>query len=147
MDDQNINALNDLLKGEQMAINAYSKFINDVRNEKIRERLKSIQSEHNDHQGIISDRILEMGGKPVQSTGFAGFMADAKYGFESMKERTDHEILLEAFQGEDKGVAAAEKIADDKLDDKSLKVVHKIMEADHGHIKELEKLLHETRIQ
>ena len=143
MEHQTINVLNDLLKGEQMAVNAYSQFIKDVKDDGIRQEFKNMQSDHNKHSGIISSRILEMGGKPVQSTGFAGFIADAKYGFESMKERSDHEILLEAFQGEDKGVAAAEKIADDKLDDKSLKVIHDIMNVDHAHIKSLEKMLHE----
>lgn len=147
MEEKTINTLNDLLKGEQIAVNAYSQFIRDIRDEGIRQELKSMQSDHNKHSEKISERILEIGGNPVHSTGFAGFMADAKYGLESIKEHSDHEILLEVFQGEDKGVAAAEKIADDKLDDKSLKLVHEIMDTDHSHIKNLEQLLHKSRVQ
>jgi hypothetical protein len=67
-------------------------------------------------------------------------MADAKHGIESMKERKDHEIVREAFEGEDKGVTAVEKLSQGKLDDESMKLIHSLMDTEHQHIKTLENL-------
>ena len=147
METANIETLNNLLKGEEMAITSYSKFINEASDESLKNEFKEIQKDHNKHSQLLSERIIELGGTPRYGTGIAGVMADAKYTFESMGDRSNHDILKEAWHGEDQGVAMAEKVADDKLDEKSTRLVHDIMQVDHDHIKSLEKLIDKHRIQ
>lgn len=147
METTNIDVLNDLLKGEEMAITSYSKFIDEASEESLKNTFKEIQKDHNKHLKLISGRIIELGGTPKYGTGMAGVMADMKYAFESMGERTNPDILREARHGEDQGVALAEKIADDKLDEKSAQLVHDIMQVDHEHIKSLENLIEVHRAQ
>jgi bacterioferritin (cytochrome b1) len=141
MDNKTLDTLNDLLKGEEMAITSYSRFIQEARDEELKNKLKEIQKDHNKHSQLISERIIELGGTPKYGLGMAGVMADVKYAVESMGGRSDREILEGAKLGEDQGVAMAEKVANDKLDEKSLKLVHDIMQVDHHHIQSLEKLL------
>jgi bacterioferritin (cytochrome b1) len=147
MDDTTVSTLNDLLKGEEMAINSYAKFIQETTDETLKNKFKEIQKEHNEHAKLISERILDLSGTPKQGTGMAGVMADVKYAFESMTRRSNHEILKDAWHGEDQGVAMSEKIADDKLDEESKKLIHHIVQHDHEHIKSLEKLLDQHRMQ
>lgn len=147
METKVLETLNDLLKGEEMAITSYSKFIQETRDEDLKNEFKEIQKDHNKHSKMLTERIIDLGGTPKYGTGMAGVMADVKYAFESAGGRTPREILEEARHGEDQGVAMAEKIADDKLDEKSLKLVHGIMQVDHDHIRSLEKLLEKQRMQ
>ncbi len=141
MDNKNLDTLNDLLKGEEMAITSYARFIEEARDEHLKNELKEIQKDHNKHSQLLTERIIELGGTPKYGVGMAGVMADVKYAIESMGGRSDHEILEGAKLGEDQGVAMAEKVADGKLDEKSMKLVHDIMQVDHDHIQSLEKLL------
>lgn len=147
MENTTIDTLNDLLKGEEMAINSYAKLIAETTDETLKKEFKEIQKEHNEHARLISERILDLGGTPRQGTGMAGVMADVKYAFETMNGRSNHEILKDAWHGEDQGVAMSEKIADDKLDEESKKLLHDIIQHDHKHIKSLEKLLDQHRKQ
>jgi bacterioferritin len=147
LESRTIDILNDLLKGEEMAVKSYAKFINETTDESLKKQFQEIQKDHNKHAELIAERIIELGGTPRYGTGMAGVMADVKHSIESMGGRTDHDILKDAWHGEDQGVALAEKIADEKLDEKSLKVVHDIMQVDHEHIKALEKLLEQHRVQ
>lgn len=146
MEKRTVDTLNNLLKGEEMAITSYSKFIHEASDDSLEKQFKEIQKDHNKHSELISERIIELGGTPKYGTGMAGIMSDVKYAFESVGGRTNHEILKDAWHGEDQGVALAEKIADGKLDEKSLKLVHDIIQVDHDHIKSLEKLLDQHKI-
>ena len=62
-------------------------------------------------------------------------------------ETANTETLNNLLKGEDQGVAMSEKVADNKLDEKSTKLVHDIIQVDHDHIKSLEKLLDMHQIQ
>lgn len=141
MDNKHLDTLNELLKGEEMAITSYSRFIQEARDEDLKNKLKEIQKDHNKHSQLLTERIIELGGTPKYGLGMTGVMADVKYAFESMGGRSDHDILKSAKVGEDQGVAMAEKVAHEKLDEKSMKLVHDIMQVDHDHIQSLEKLL------
>ncbi len=147
MDMNTVDTLNDLLKGEEMAITSYSRFIHEASDEDLKKEFKEIQKDHNKHSQLLSERIIDLGGTPKYGTGMAGVMADVKHAFETMDQRTNHDILKEAWHGEDQGVAMAEKVADDKLDEKSARLVQDIMQVDHDHIKSLEKLLDKHRVQ
>jgi len=147
LENRTVETLNDLLKGEEMAVKSYAKFIQETTDESLKEKFREIQKDHNKHSELITERIIELGGTPKYGTGMAGVMADVKHAFESMGGRTNHDILKDAWHGEDQGVALAEKIADEKLDEKSLKIVHDILQVDHEHIKTLEKLLDQHRTQ
>ncbi len=147
MENHTIETLNDLLKGEEMAITSYSKFIHEASDDSLIKQFQEIQKDHNKHVELISERIIELGGTPKYGTGMAGVMADVKYAFESMGGRSNHDILKDAWHGEDQGVAMSEKVADDKLDEKSLKLIHDIIQVDHDHIKSLEKLLDQHKPQ
>ncbi len=134
------NELNKLLKGEEMAVQAYEKFIAGADDEKIREGLQQIQKNHKLNADKIAERIQELGAQAEYSTGLPGFFADMKLGME-MSGKSSDEILKQAYDGEDKGIAAAEKVIKEDLDDTSMSIIHDVLSCDHDHLKAMLSLM------
>jgi bacterioferritin len=139
------NELNTLLKGEQMAVEAYGKFISAVDNEKIRESLQKIQINHKEHSGQLSERIQNLGGVPDSNTGIVGVFSDMKLGMQT-NGKSSYDVLKMAYDGEDKGIAAAEEIIRGDLDDTSLELAKNILSKDHDHLKVMLKLISENQL-
>lgn len=55
--------------------------------------------------------------------------------------RSDKSMLEKLYDGEDHGIAKVEKIIDGDLDATSYKMVQKILNADHDHLKKLHKMI------
>lgn len=140
MYDKTVEELNKVLKGEHMAIDAYTRFIDDCTDAKIKDEFRAILRDHEKHAQEISDHIRSIGGIPEANTGFAGFMASAKLAMQSLGGN-DLDILKRAYDGEDKGVAAAEEIAKENFDSGSKDLILGILSEDHDHLRSMAKLI------
>lgn len=138
--------LNAVLKGEQMAVESYEKFISAVDNEKIRENFQQIQKNHKEHAGRLAERIQNLGSIPDYSTGVTGIFANMKLDMET-SGKSSVDILKRAYDGEDKGIAAAEEVVRGDLDDTSLELVKDILSRDHDHLKSMLHLMSENQLQ
>lgn len=136
-----VNELNTILKGEHMAIDAYKRFIEDAKDENIKNELWNILEEHKRHAHQLSERIETLGGEPEQSAGFAGFMASAKAAIKRITGTGDIEILKKAYDGEDKGIVKAEEVVKGDLDDESMQLVNGILSEDHDHLRKMARLI------
>ena len=141
MENTIVNELNGLLKGEHMAVEAYERYIGEVNDDTVKEELKNIQMEHKSHVSTIAQRIQNLGGKPEDSTGIAGFMANAKAALQFSGERSTVDIIKEAYDGEYKGIAMAEELVKGDLDNESANIVQKILKADQGHLKKMKGII------
>jgi bacterioferritin (cytochrome b1) len=140
MENKSVHELNTILKGEHMAVDAYEKFIKGADNEDIRKELESFQLDHRQHIEQLSERIMELGGHPETGTGIAGVFSNAKLAIGTMNaDSTD--ILRKAYDGEDQGIAAVEKINKCDMDDKSRILVDDILSQDHDHLKKMAHML------
>jgi rubrerythrin len=141
MENTIVNELNGLLKGEHMAIEAYDRYIQAVEDCNVKEELQNIQMEHKSHASTIAKRIQNLGGKPDENTGFAGFMANAKATIQSVGNKSTIDILKQAYDGEYKGIAMAEELVKGDLDNDSANLVQKILSADQGHLKKMKGII------
>jgi len=139
MDEPNVKTLNELLRGEHMAIQAYESVLPHLK-EETRKEIASILKDHKQHAVELADRITALGGIPEESTGIAGIMSQAKLKTESII-RDEKSILRELYDGEDKGIAEVEKIIKGDLDAESRKMADKILRTDHDHLKKLQQLI------
>lgn len=144
MDDYDVQkALNSLLKGEQMAVESYEKFISAVSEEGIKNEFQNIQRQHKQHTAMLAERIQNIGGRPDYNTGITGVIANARLTMETKGMDDSFEVLKRAYDGEDKGIAAAEKVVSGNLDDESRKLVNNILSQDHDHLKSMLSLMSE----
>ncbi|WP_182201607.1 DUF2383 domain-containing protein [Paraliobacillus salinarum] len=141
---QIIKTLNKLLQGQYMGIHAYEKFIEKLDDASpLRTRFITIQKELKQHAGLLSERIQELHGTPETSEGVLGKVQLF------ISEITDHphdetEILKHAIKGQNLyGIKMTEKLVRDKLDEKSLKLVHDILNKQRKHVDYLKSALHD----
>lgn len=140
MDQTVINELNHVLSGEQMAIEAYEKFIGEAADPKIKTEFQRIQRQHKEHAARLAERVQTMGGQPKQSTGISGAMANIKLSMDA-RSKDSLELLKKAYDGEDKGIAMVEEIIKGDLDADSRKLVEDVLSNDHDHLKKMLTLI------
>lgn len=135
------DSLNEILTGEHMAIESYENAMAAIKDKKAIKVLQEINKDHKKHALELTDRIVQMGGRPGGSTGVAGAMSGmmlrARGAFQS-----DREVLEELYQGESKGITSVKKIIKEDLDDTSLNMMKKMIETDETHLEKLFKLIH-----
>lgn len=127
-----IDTLNELLKGELMAMNIYKETDAMQGDEQVMSMLQKFSEDHKEHARLLADRIRELGGTPVTSTGMAGAMASISSKINAL--RGPSHLLQQVYDGEDKGVHAYEDRIDE-LDPESQDLVNTIMSTDHDHLK------------
>ncbi|HHT65440.1 MAG: DUF2383 domain-containing protein [Caldicoprobacterales bacterium] len=140
MDEPNVKTLNELLRGEHMAIQSYESVLPSLK-EDTRKQIGGILKDHKQHALELADRITALGGVPEEATGIAGMMSQAKLKIES-KVRDEKSILRKLYDGEDQGIAAVENIIRGDLDSTSREMVDKILRTDHDHLKKLQQMIH-----
>ena len=138
-----VNELNTLFKGEQMAVEAYEKFIQSSEDKKIRSSFQEIQRDHKEHAAKLAERIQSMGGRTDYGTGITGEISNLRLTLEARNKNGSVEILKRAYDGEDKGIAIAEKVVKSDLDEESKKLLDGILSTDHDHLKSMLSLLTE----
>jgi bacterioferritin len=129
---QTIEKLNELLKGEHMAINIYDRTKELQEDSQVASMLSSFESDHKQHAEQLTQRIKELGGHPEASTGFPGMMANVTSMINSI--RGPQHLLEQIYDGEDKGIHAYEDRLDE-MDPASQELIKQIMTADHEHLK------------
>ncbi|NLK88216.1 MAG: DUF2383 domain-containing protein [Clostridiaceae bacterium] len=139
MDEPNIKTLNELLKGEHMAIRGYESAMPYL-SENTRKEISGIIRDHKEHALEISDRITKLGGMPVESTGMAGAMSQIMLKAEGLVQ-DEKSMLTKLYDGEDQGIAAVEKVSEGDLDKTSMEMVQKMLRTDHDHLKKLQQLI------
>ena len=127
-----IDTLNELLKGELMAMEIYKETENLQGDEQVTMMLQQFARDHEEHARLLAERIRELGGTPVASTGMAGAMAGISSKINAL--RGPSHLLKQVYDGEDKGVHAYEDRIDE-LDFQSQELVSAIMSKDHDHLK------------
>lgn len=140
-DTQTIEALNQLLQGEYMAVESFNNFIARLEDENVKQVFKEIQKQHRDNIEKLANYIQDMGGKPNENLGMKGKMGEIKLNMD-LGSRTDtNEIIEKAIEGETKGVNMAEKVLRGELDDKSRDIAGEILEKDRTSVEKLKSLL------
>lgn len=141
MDKKVINELNAYLKGEYMAIRSYENFIEKIKDQSVKKEFQEIQSDHMRHAARVSQRITELGGKPVKGPGFMGVMSGLKNMIKRNGSDTEF-IIKDAGNGEYRGIKTAEEVVKGDLDEESLKLIKDILEEDRRHVGKLNNYLH-----
>lgn len=137
-----INELNAYLKGEYMAIDSYEKYIEKLHTPQAKEDMNSILKDHKEHAHMISERIKQLGGNPVQSVGISGKMGELMNSIKNIGPRSDEEIFREASYWEEKGTNMAHEIVKGDLDPESGSIIENIINTDRSHIDTLKKHFH-----
>jgi bacterioferritin len=136
-----VEALNKVLKGEHMAIDVYSIFLDKIDDTNLKESLQRYKKDHEEHAALLSKRIRELGGEPKEDRGVGGAMSQSMSAAQTMIVADKKDIIKELYNGEDKGIAATENVIRDELDDENKKLVSEIISTDHEHLKGLQSLL------
>lgn len=142
--DKNVTSkeLNAVLRGEQMAVEAYERFIKNMEDPYIKKEFEQIQQDHKMHADILSRKIQSLGATPESSTGFSGLMANTMIALQTKISRNNTEkILKRAYDGEDKGIGMVEEIIKGDLDADSRSLMSQILSTDHHHLKTMADLI------
>ncbi|MFT9495344.1 DUF2383 domain-containing protein [Anaerosolibacter sp.] len=140
MDDPNVKTLNEVLKGEYMAIHAYDDVVDKVTDTNLKDELYRMQQIHQENTLRLSDRIVQLGGSPDGSNGIGGFMADAILRIEA-SVNTDPQYIIEKLkEGSDKGINATLEVIKGDLDQTSASIVKDILDRDRNNVTRLESL-------
>lgn len=126
------DTLNELLKGEHMAIHIYDKTKGIQQDSQVAEMLSKFEQDHKRHAEQLTQRITDLGGKPEAGIGLPGMIADLTAVINSL--RGPEHFLKQIYNGEDKGIHAYEDRID-KIDTVSQNTVRQIMQEDHEHLK------------
>jgi bacterioferritin len=138
-----IKTLNKLLQGQYMGVHSYEQFINIIdESSPLRNRFITIQKDLIHHADLLSERIQELHGTPDTSEGVIGKMElFISQMFDQSHDEKD--ILKHAIKGENLyGIKMTEKLVRDKLDEKSLNLVHSILDKQREHVDYLKSELH-----
>jgi bacterioferritin len=127
-----IDTLNELLKGELMAMNIYKETDDIQGDEQVTAMLAEFARDHQEHARLLTNRIHELGGTPIETAGLPGAMADITAKVNALMGPSH--LLEQIYGGEDKGVHAYEDRIDE-LDPKSQELVRRIMDTDHDHLR------------
>ncbi len=136
-----VEELNTLLKGEQMAVEAFERFIENVDNDEVKTELQNMQKDHKNNSAKIAEKIQNLGGKVGGGTGIAGVMSNLKMKLDGIDNWNTLEILQKAYDGEDQGIAAAEKSLGANMDRDSAEIMEQVLSKDHDHLKKLAKMI------
>lgn len=144
MEEQKVTKpLNKLLQGQYMGIHSYEEFIKNLDDASpLRSRFIMIQKDLKHHAELLSERIQELHGTPATSEGVIGKIEQLiSLIFDHPQGEKD--ILKHAIKGENLyGIKMTEKLVRDKLDEKSMSLVHQILDKQREHVDYLKSELH-----
>ncbi|WP_408956555.1 DUF2383 domain-containing protein [Natroniella sp. ANB-PHB2] len=139
---QSIDKLNELLKGEKMAANIYEETNNLQKDSQVEKMLKSFAQDHQRHTQQLEERIEQLGGDPNENIGMSGAMANMMAKLNAI--RGPKHLLNQVYKGEAMGVKAYEKRIND-LDPISQEIVQGLMEEDKEHLRKFEARVDQER--
>lgn len=139
--DKTIEALNDLLQGENMAVEAFNIFISKAKDENIKKTFQEVQNQHRENMSVVANHIQDLGYKPNEKLGFKGIMGDFMINMD-LAGKDDSQIINKAMEGINKGINMTEKISRGNLDTESRKIVGQVLEEDRSSLAKLRRLEH-----
>lgn len=137
---ENIEALNQLLQGEYMAVEVFNTFISKLDNPQYKKTFQDIQRNHRKNISSLAKYIQSLHGKPLENIGMKGTVADIKLKMELGLMVKDQKILRKAIEGEQLGINMAEQILRGNLNEKSRDMAGKILQRDRKSLDQLNKL-------
>lgn len=126
MNDKDIKALNTALKGEHIAIESFDHYIGDAQDEITKKNLMDIQQQHQFHAMQLSERIQQLGGNPINTSGVTGIITELKYKVTPNKY-IDNNIIKTAVQGEEMGIQAYGEIMANLSDASNQKLAEEML--------------------
>jgi rubrerythrin len=138
-----LEVLNQILKGEHMAIETYQSYIDTLPNSFLRNHLIAILTDHKAHASRISYFIQMNGGKVEEGTGVAGLASRWSAKIMNWGENEPLSMLDKLYSGEDRGLARAVQLSELKLNDAEKEVLAPIFSDEHDHLKRLMSLREE----
>lgn len=136
-----IHTLNEFLQGQYMGIRAYEKHIEKVEDLEVKRIFEEITNDHREHAQMVKERIVELGGTPVDDQGLMGKIQVMMSQFRIPD--TTEGIIRNALKGEDTyGIGSSEKIVRGDLDERSYELIENILNKDREHVEKLNRLLH-----
>jgi ferritin-like protein len=126
MNNNDIKELNTALKGEHMAIESFDYYVQDAKDEETRKNLMDMQQQHQFHAIQLSERIQQLGGNPVNSSGVTGIMAEIKNKV-TPKKYVDNNMIKSIVQGEELGIQAYGEIMANLKDGANQKLAEEML--------------------
>jgi rubrerythrin len=126
MNNNDIKELNTALKGEHMAIESFDYYVQDAKDEETRKKLMDLQQQHQFHAIQLSERIQQLGGNPVNSSGVTGIMAEIKNKV-TPKKYVDNSMIKSIVQGEELGIQAYGEIMANLKDGANQKLAEEML--------------------
>jgi rubrerythrin len=126
MNNNDIKELNTALKGEHMAIESFDYYIQDAKDEDTKKKLMDMQQQHQFHAIQLSERIQQLGGNPINSSGITGVMAEIKNKV-TPKKYVDNSMIKSIVQGEELGIQAYGEIMANLTDGTNQKLAEEML--------------------
>jgi uncharacterized protein (TIGR02284 family) len=139
--EEQIDTLNQLLRGELAATETYQQAMAKVGSEPGADELRQIRDEHREAANTLRQHVHSHGGKPDQGSGAWGTFAKAIEGTAKVFGNT---AALKALkEGEEHGLKSYEKaLADDSLPEECKNLIRtKLLPATRAHIPVLDRLM------
>ncbi len=137
-----INALNQMLQGEYMAVDVFNIFISMTQEETVKKIFQEVQDNHRQNILILAKHIQELGGQPHENLGLKGTMAEIKINMQLGSKSEASKLIEKAIEGETKGINMSEKLVRGNLDDPSRDLAGEILHRDRQSLDQLRILLH-----
>lgn len=144
--EETISALNQLLQGENMAVDTFNIFISKLNDEKAKKVFQKVQNQHRENMNTLANYIQNIDGEPKEKLGLKGVMADMKLKVEIDDPTHTSDIIKKAIDGETFGINMAEKVLRGNLDDNSREVAGDILHKDRASLDRLNSLIDESRL-
>lgn len=126
MNNNDIKELNTALKGEHMAIESFDYYIQDAKDEDTKKKLMDMQQQHQFHAIQLSERIQQLGGNPLNSSGVTGIMAEIKNKV-TPKKYVDNNMIKSIMQGEELGIQSYGEIMANLNDGSNQKLAEEML--------------------
>ncbi|MGI6372428.1 MAG: DUF2383 domain-containing protein [Caldicoprobacterales bacterium] len=136
-----IEALNQLLQGEYMAVESFNNFISRLEEGNVKQAFIEVQKQHRENIDKLASYIQFIGGQPDENLGMKGYMGDMMLNMQLGPDSDTNEIIKKAIEGETKGVNMAEKVLRGDLDERSRDIAGEVLHKDRKSIEKIKSLL------
>jgi len=136
-----VDKINGLLKGELSALETYRQALDKIEDARAKDVLKECHMCHSKRVDTIVEKIVELGGKPVENSGAWGTFAKMMEGGATAFGDKSAVAMLE--EGEDKGLADYKKLleeTDPQVKALASELISK-QEGTHGKMRNLKLLM------
>lgn len=134
--------LNTILKGESMAIDAYSNYICNISDSNIKAKLYDILNDHKKQSRLLSNRIRQLGGNPSNNLNFLSKISSSISHLSNVGSNSST-LVKKALAGESNGIKIVSKLCENSLDNSNKTLVNSMLNEDKTHLATLSSLASE----